>query len=147
MSFDETPAPDGGRLDPDDPKAVRERLEAERRRLTGLRDSVAEGLSDEPESRSLNELSDNDQHPAEVATETFNRERDLSFVDSVEGELSDVEAALERLDQGTYGRCTACGRPISPERLAALPATAFCVEDAAAASAGTSPGAMPTVGT
>lgn len=141
MSYDTTPGPEGGRLDPGDSEAVRRRLEAERRRLTGLRDSVAAGLSDEPESRSLNELSDNDQHPVEVATETFNRERDLSFVDSVEGELSDVEAALERLDEGTYGLCTACGRPISPERLAAVPATAFCVDDAESAQGG-----VPAVG-
>ncbi|MDQ3107930.1 MAG: TraR/DksA C4-type zinc finger protein [Actinomycetota bacterium] len=47
----------------------------------------------------------------------------------MEGELADVEHALHRIDDGTYGTCEACGKPISDERLAALPATRFCVDD------------------
>jgi len=42
-------------------------------------------------------------------------------------------AAAHRLDRGTYGTCQACGRPIGDERLEALPATRFCVEDQAKA--------------
>src|ERR1700677_4637144 len=41
--------------------------------------------------------------------------------------LDEVDAAIERLEAGTYGRCQACGKPISPARLEAMPATRFCI--------------------
>ncbi len=123
--------------------SVRERLLAERERLVSLRDGVQSGLAGESESSSLGELSDADQHPADWGTETFNRERDISVVESIDGELSDVEAALERLEAGKYGICEACGRPIGPERLDALPAARFCVEDAELAAAEAAPGVAP----
>jgi DnaK suppressor protein len=41
--------------------------------------------------------------------------------------LSDVEAALQRMAEGTYGLCQGCGQPISPARLEAMPATRFCI--------------------
>ena len=47
----------------------------------------------------------------------------------LEAELSDVEWALRRVAEGTYGRCQACGRPIGTARLQARPATRFCLED------------------
>lgn len=47
----------------------------------------------------------------------------------VESELTDVEAALERLENGTYGTCEVCGRPIEDSRLEAWPATRFCAAD------------------
>ena len=109
---------------------VRERLLAEQARLGALRDGLQAGLSGESETESLGELSSVDQHPADTGTETFNRERDLGIIDSVDGELSDVETALQRLETGSYGVCEVCGRPIEPERLEALPATRFCVQDA-----------------
>lgn len=118
---------------------ARQRLDAERQRLLSLRDGLREGLSQESETASIEELSDNDQHPADTATETFDRERDLGTLESVEAELTDVERALERLSEGTYGRCVACGRPLPAERLEALPATPYCIDDAQQASAEASP--------
>lgn len=123
--------------------AVRDRLLAERERLVSLRDGVESDLGGDSESGSLGELSDADQHPADTGTETFNRERDLGLVESIDGELSDVEAALERLEKGTYGICEACGRPIGAERLEAVPATRFCVDDAEVAAAEAAPGVVP----
>ena len=49
-----------------------------------------------------------------------------SAVDTVDGLLDEVERALTRLDDGTYGRCEACGEPIDDERLAALPIVRSC---------------------
>jgi RNA polymerase-binding transcription factor DksA len=54
---------------------------------------------------------------------------DLSILDVLETELRDVEHALQRLEDGTYGSCEVCGEPISEVRLAASPATRFCRED------------------
>jgi DnaK suppressor protein len=44
--------------------------------------------------------------------------------------LQNVQAALERLDNGTYGKCVVCGRPIEPARLRAIPETPYCIEHA-----------------
>jgi len=106
----------------------------EQNRLEELRDDfLQEGLTSETEQESLSELSSVDQHQADTGTETFNRERDMSILESLEAELADVEHALRRLDEGTYGSCEACGRPIDDARLEALPATRFCLQDQAAA--------------
>ncbi len=114
--------------------AARARLDEERTRLGGIRDGfVADGLTSESENESLGELSSVDQHQADVGTETFNRERDLSILEGVQAELADVEHALQRLDDGSYGTCEACGRVIDDSRLEALPAARFCLEDQAAA--------------
>lgn len=110
----------------------RQRLDEERRRLEGLRQEYA-GLREQSEEDGMQELSSVDQHQADVATETFERSKDLSILDEVEAELADVEHALQRLDEGTYGTCEACGKPIPDERLEAMPAARFCVEDQATA--------------
>lgn len=117
-----------------DPDVARRRLDEENARLSDIRDRFdEEGLTSETEGESLGELSGADQHQADVGTETFNRERDLSILEQVEAELADVSHALRRLDEGTYGTCEACGKPIGDERLEALPATRFCLEDQAVA--------------
>ncbi len=114
-----------------DTDIARQRLEEERARLLQVRSDQHE--SDESESDSLGELSHMDQHQADVGTETFEREKDLSILENVEAELADIEHALARLNDGTYGTCEACGRPIDEARLEALPATRLCLEDQAAA--------------
>lgn len=115
-----------------DSDAARTRLEEEQRRLEGVREGL-DGLSDESERESLSELSGADQHQADIGTETFEREKDISILEQVEAELRDVAHALERLDQGTYGACEACGQPIGDDRLEALPAARFCLKDQAMA--------------
>lgn len=65
----------------------------------------------------------------DLGTGTFERERDLSILEQVEAELADVEHALRRLDEGTYGTCEACGRPIDEARLEVRPEARFCPAD------------------
>ena len=109
---------------------ARDLLDDEKSRLAAIRsDYESEGLTSESENDSLGELSANAQHQADLGTETFNRERDLTILSHIEAELSDVEHALRRLDDGTYGRCEACGGPIGDERLEAMPAARFCLDD------------------
>ncbi len=117
-----------------DADQVRRRLGEERSRLQGVKETFAdEHLDEESEIDNLSELSSLDQHQADFGTETFEREKDLSILERVEGELADVEHALQRLDDGTYGTCEACGQPIGEDRLEAMPATRFCVDDQALA--------------
>ncbi len=111
---------------------MRQRLIEERERLGGIRNDL-EASRRESQEDSLQELASYDQHQADVGTETFDREKDLSILQEVEGELVDVEHALRRLDEGTYGTCEACGKPISDDRLEVLPAARFCLRDQAEA--------------
>ncbi|HEU5003243.1 MAG TPA: TraR/DksA C4-type zinc finger protein [Actinomycetota bacterium] len=107
-----------------------ELLDHEEERLSGLRHTTElESLAAGSEMDSISEIADYDQHPGDVATETFEREKRLSILETVEAGLADVAAARARLKAGTYGICEACGRAIGDERLAAQPATRFCLED------------------
>jgi RNA polymerase-binding transcription factor DksA len=108
---------------------ARELLAGEQHRLEGLRTSFDDDhLHSESEDDSVGQLSHLDQHPADVGSETFEREKDFSILEQVEAELADVERALRRLDDGSYGTCEACGSAIADERLEAMPATRFCVQ-------------------
>lgn len=120
------------------PETARQRLDAERGRLTRLRDELAGQVADEEASEGA-ELSRMDQHPAEMGTETEDRERDVSILEQVEGELADVEDAYARLEAGTYGTCEVCGRPIGEERLEAIPGARRCAEHQLAAEASEGP--------
>ena len=111
-----------------DAEAARRHLEAEHQRLDHVRASVDDGhLHDEPEEDSSAELSHFDQHPADAASDAFEREKAFSILDQVQAELDDVERALKRLDEGSYGSCQACGQAIGDDRLVAVPAARFCL--------------------
>ncbi len=73
-----------------------------------------------------------DQTASEAMERIVNlEERDtlLSHNNADFEELTEVRAALERLDNGTFGKCQDCGREIPPARLAAIPWTAYCIAD------------------
>ena len=107
---------------------ARARLGEEQARLENVKSQLADDAG-ETEQESVSELSSVDQHQADMGTETFEREKDLSILENVEAELADVEHALRRLDDGTYGTCEACGQPIDDARLEAMPAARLCRED------------------
>ena len=94
----------------------------------GLISEVRGELGIGSESDELSELSDYDQHPADTGTETFEREKDLSILESLESELEELEAALQRIDDGTYGVDEITGEPIAAERLEAVPTARTNVE-------------------
>jgi RNA polymerase-binding transcription factor DksA len=104
-----------------DKATAAKRLEEERTRLQGIRDGIQR-----VQVEAVSETGDS-------GTETFEMEKNVSLLEQVDDELMEVEAAFQRLERGTYGTCQACGRPIGEERLEAIPATRFCVEDQAKA--------------
>jgi RNA polymerase-binding transcription factor DksA len=57
------------------------------------------------------------------------RELDEGLEENADHILLEIEAALARIDDGTYGLCTRCGRPIDAERLEAVPYATLCIED------------------
>jgi RNA polymerase-binding transcription factor DksA len=121
-------------LRPMDAEHARQLIVSERARLEGLiRDRESEtGIGTESEAASISELSSHDQHQGDIGTETFEREKDFSLLEQLEAEISDLDAALRKIDEGTYGRCEVCGKEIEAERLEAMPGTRTCREHAGA---------------
>ncbi len=112
-----------------DTDRYRERLLEERARLTHAEQFLERenqgSLSDE-----LGEVaSDVDNHLGETATATFDRELDEGLEEGVQQTLRDIDDALRKIDDGTYGTCEVCGKPIAPERLWAIPWARLCIDD------------------
>jgi RNA polymerase-binding protein DksA len=74
--------------------------------------------------------SSNDNHLADTASETYEREMDEGLEEDARGQLREVEEALARIEAGTYGTCAVCGKKIPLERLEAVPWTTLCIDDA-----------------
>ncbi len=110
-----------------DYQAIKERLEGER---TGLLRDIRrlEELTEEIRSDRAGGNGGVGNHMAEGASSTFDQERNLALVGNLRQTLESVEAALKRLEQGTYGRCETCGQPIDRARLKTLPYAAQCVK-------------------
>jgi DnaK suppressor protein len=108
-----------------DVDAFRHRLLEERQRVAdaiqNLHDENPGSLKDETAEMPL------DNHLAETATATLDREIDYTLEENAAQVLAAIDAALERIAQGAYGVCTRCGRPISPERLEARPWASLCI--------------------
>jgi RNA polymerase-binding protein DksA len=69
-----------------------------------------------------------DNHLADTATETYDRELDYTLEENSEHVLAEIEAALKRIEDDTYGVCSNCGKPIPEERLEALPWATLCID-------------------
>jgi RNA polymerase-binding transcription factor DksA len=100
-----------------DPAAARTALLAERDRLRSALGEPIEGPG---------QMTYGSQ--AAAATHVFEQQRDLAMRDHQRAQLLQVDAALASLDDGTYGDCKTCGRPIAPERLQAIPWVATCID-------------------
>jgi RNA polymerase-binding transcription factor DksA len=101
-----------------DADAARHRLEAEQERVTGLIGALAsEGLEAAAQVGDNPHVTD----PADQGSETFEREKDVAILEQLENDLAEIEAALQRLDDGSYGIDEVTGDPIAPERLEAYP--------------------------
>ena len=111
-----------------DTEHFRDALLDERRRvehaLATLRDEHRGSLDDEVEETSPT----NDNHLAETATATLGREIDYTLGDNAEQVLSEIDAALKRIDAGTYGTCVNCGQEIPRKRLEANPWASLCID-------------------
>ena len=92
-----------------------------RRRLAGLRADYAEVVA---ASRDTNA---DDEHDPEGHTIAFERSQTGALVRQAERHLGETEAALARVDAGTYGTCAVCGDPVAPARLEARPTATACV--------------------
>lgn len=97
--------------------AEKERLELEHRAAMG---DIAEHLGD---------LSDyDDHHPADAATETYERTKDYALDENYRDMLERIAEAMRKIEDGSYGHCDRCDTPINPSRLRAIPYATLCIE-------------------
>jgi DnaK suppressor protein len=104
-------------MDKDESDRFRDPLLAERARL---REEIGEAI-EAPDQMTYGSQ-------AAAASQVFEQQRDLALRDRAVQYLSQVEAAIGRLEAGAYGRCIRCGRDIPPGRLEALPWAAHCID-------------------
>lgn len=113
-----------------DTEHFRKRLEDEQARLDHalrfLERDNAGSIADE-----LGEVNDSsvDNHLGDTATATFDRELEEGLGEGAQQQLDEINAALQRIEDGTYGICEVCGKPIGAERLEAIPWTRLCIDD------------------
>jgi RNA polymerase-binding transcription factor DksA len=116
-------------------KGVPEKYKRYHKLLVDLRKHLTEGIerhSEETLKRSVKDdagdLSSYGQHMADAGTDTFDRDFALSLVSNEQEALSEIEAAIKRIRDGTYGICEITAKPISKERLLAVPFTRYSAE-------------------
>jgi RNA polymerase-binding protein DksA len=112
-------------------KVFRERLLALRARLRGDVNQMADAALKKNRTEANGDLSSMPIHMADIGTDNFEQEFTLSLMQTEGGTLQQIEAALERLEEGVYGQCEECGVQIPKARLNAVPYAAMCVKCAA----------------
>ena len=111
-----------------DVQLYRDRLLALRARLRGDVDQMADAALKKSRSEANGDLSSMPIHMADIGSDNFEQEFTLSLMQSEEGTLDQIESSLERIEDGTYGRCEECGVKIPKTRLNAIPYAALCVK-------------------
>jgi RNA polymerase-binding protein DksA len=111
-----------------DIESLKTRLEEERKRTARAIAYLHEEYKGTTEDDRRELSGGADDHPADVASNTYDRELDSTLEESEEAHLGRVDAALKRIEAGTYGICDNCGRPINVERLEAMPWVTLCID-------------------
>lgn len=106
----------------------RQQLLALRSRLKGDVTHLADEALRKAGGEASGGLSNMPIHMADLGTDNFEQEFTLSLLQNEEQALTEIGAALDRIDQGTFGRCEECHKEIPRERLKALPYTRHCVD-------------------
>ena len=106
---------------------IRPEWQKYQRRLLEIRDYLQSRPADLAKDAAA-EIPAYSMHMADAGTDTFDRDLALSTVSSEQEALCEIEEALSRMREGTYGRCQLTGQPIEPDRLQALPWTRFSAD-------------------
>lgn len=103
-------------------------LEQHRERHEDIVDDMETLTLGENDNHGSSELSAYDNHPAEVASELFDREHQMGLKQLEKREIHDIDLALEKIRNGTYGTCESCGQDIDHQRLELLPWARLCID-------------------
>ena len=107
--------------------SIRKQLSEERADLEHQIQELEESSFQGTQSDVAGEMGSDDDF-ADAGTATFERERDLSIQNNIRDLIDQISRAMERIDEGTYGTCERCGRPIDAARLKALPHALLCMD-------------------
>lgn len=110
-------------------KDLKKRLTEEREELQRQAAEIEESSFGGAQSDMTGDLASFDEEFADAGTATFERERDLSLSNNIRDLTGKIDKALERIDEGMYGLCERCGRPIEKARIKALPYATLCIRD------------------
>jgi len=102
---------------------LRSHLESEQKRLVEQLEQLQASVRPAGERREGSPFGKRE----EEATESLELEKRLALENRVREQLADVEHALHKFEEGTYGLCESCGQPIAPDRLEALPQAKLCI--------------------
>jgi len=94
-------------------------------RLKADLEEVCQDLQEEKAKLNANLVSNPDR--SDLAYNYASQDRRRALIIQMEDRLEEIQAALERIEKGTFGICTSCGNPIMPARVIALPHAALCV--------------------
>ena len=103
-------------------------LNEERSKLTEQLRNVEQGLLKKSQRDSTGDLSGYSFHMADVGTDNFDRDVSLAHASTDQRIVYEVDEALKRIDEGTYGICQACNRQIKKDRLKAVPYARLCIQ-------------------
>lgn len=109
-------------------KVYREQLLHLRARLRGDVHAMADSALKRNRATTGNEVSSMPIHMADLGTDNFDQEFTLSLMETEGDTLSAIEAALERVEEGSFGLCEECGNGIAKTRLQAIPYAHFCIK-------------------
>ena len=101
------------------------------RKMLHERRRILNGFVSRMQDEALNsrdESSSDFNHMADMGTDNFDQEFTIGLIENEEGELREIDKALKRIDEGTYGLCESCRRKIPKTRLKALPFARVCVQ-------------------
>jgi len=107
---------------------LRQRLLDERKTLQAQYEELEASTFATNQSELTGEMGFDEEY-ADAGTATFERERDLSLVNNVVDLMERIDKALAKIEDGTYGLCERCGKPIEKLRLKALPYANLCIKD------------------
>jgi DnaK suppressor protein len=110
-----------------DLKVYKERLLVLRARLRGDVTQLAEAALKKNRTESNGDLSSMPIHMADIGSDNFEQEFTLSLMENDGVTLDQIEASLERIEEGSYGQCEECGVKIPKARLNAIPYATLCV--------------------
>jgi len=108
-------------------KHFRQLLIIERAKFAGEIKSIAEETSKSPREAS-GDLSAYTVHMADMAADAYEREVSMNIVSSEQEVLYQIDDALKRMDEGAYGVCQQCEKPITMSRLKAVPYASLCIQ-------------------
>jgi DnaK suppressor protein len=117
-------------------RVYKERLLDLRARVRGDVSALADAALNKTRSEANGDLSSMPIHMADIGSDAYEQEFTLSLMESDDDKLGMIEGALERIEDGTYGKCTECGARIPKTRLNAIPYTPLCIKCATEAQGG-----------